>query len=154
MSIRAIYSPHGGAIKFLLLLFPSNRFLATFPLNFLKGGYMEAIVLIGIYFVPTIIAAIRQHHNGIPIFLVNILLGWTFIGWVVALIWSCTAVQPQLQKPTQAATAPPPSSSSQKASGSDSSSSCPYCFGQVDPRAQKCPHCAEWITGNTGKPIT
>jgi len=147
-----MYQTPGGNDQFLLYLFPSNRFFATFPLNFLKGGYMEAIVPLILYFIPTVIAAIRQHHNGIPIFLVNILLGWTVVGWIVALIWSCTAVQPQLQKSPQTATAPP-SPSSQKASGSGSSSSCPYCFGQVDPRAQKCPHCAEWITGGTGKSL-
>jgi hypothetical protein len=27
----------------------------------------------------------------LPIFVLNILLGWTFLGWVVALVWSFTA---------------------------------------------------------------
>ena len=34
---------------------------------------------------------LRRHNNKIPILIVNILLGWTFIGWVVALIWSFTS---------------------------------------------------------------
>lgn len=54
---------------------------------------MEVIVLTGlIYFLPTVIALLRGHHNGFAIFLTNLLLGWTAIGWIVALIWSFTAI--------------------------------------------------------------
>ncbi|MFS2317781.1 superinfection immunity protein [Maricaulis sp. D1M11] len=42
-------------------------------------------------FLPTLIALIRGHHNTFAIFLTNLLLGWTGIGWIVALIWSFTA---------------------------------------------------------------
>lgn len=44
-----------------------------------------------VYFLPTVIALARGHHNGFAIFLTNLLLGWTLIGWVIALIWSVTA---------------------------------------------------------------
>lgn len=55
---------------------------------------MEILVLLLVgHFLPTIIAVARGHHNGFAIFLTNLLLGWTVIGWVVALIWSTTAVQ-------------------------------------------------------------
>jgi hypothetical protein len=37
---------------------------------------------------PTIIAAVRRAKNLLAIFLVNLLTGWTFIGWVIALVWS------------------------------------------------------------------
>jgi len=43
-----------------------------------------------IYLLPWIIAAVRNHANLAPIALVNILLGWTLLGWIVALIWSAT----------------------------------------------------------------
>jgi hypothetical protein len=46
------------------------------------------IIGIAIYFIPTFIAASRQHKNTLAIVLVNILTGWTFIGWIVALVWS------------------------------------------------------------------
>jgi hypothetical protein len=53
---------------------------------------MEFILVTAlIYFLPTIIALARGHHNGFAIFLTNLLLGWTLIGWVIALIWSVTA---------------------------------------------------------------
>jgi hypothetical protein len=52
---------------------------------------MDILILLAVlHFVPTLIALARGHHNGFAIFLTNLLLGWTVIGWVVALIWSCT----------------------------------------------------------------
>lgn len=51
---------------------------------------MEAIAIIIVYFVPWIIAASRKHNNVSAIALVNFLLGWTAIGWIVALIWAAT----------------------------------------------------------------
>ncbi len=43
-----------------------------------------------IYFLPTIIALARGHLSALAIFFLNLFLGWTLIGWIVALIWSCT----------------------------------------------------------------
>ncbi|MCZ6557290.1 MAG: superinfection immunity protein [SAR324 cluster bacterium] len=40
------------------------------------------------YFIPTIIASTRNHHNTRAIMALNILLGWTLVGWTVALVWS------------------------------------------------------------------
>lgn len=45
------------------------------------------------YFIPTIIALIRNHESGVAILVVNALLGWTLVGWVVALAWSVKAQQ-------------------------------------------------------------
>lgn len=41
-----------------------------------------------LYFIPTIVAEMRGHNNANPIFLTNLFLGWTVIGWISALIWS------------------------------------------------------------------
>lgn len=51
-----------------------------------------AIVGLVAYFVPTIIAVIRNHPNIIAIMVVNLLLGWICIGWIVALVWALTAI--------------------------------------------------------------
>ncbi len=44
--------------------------------------------IIVLYFLPTIIATTRKHSNAVSIFVLNLFLGWTFLGWVIALIWS------------------------------------------------------------------
>jgi hypothetical protein len=41
-----------------------------------------------IYFAPTIIAAVRHHPETDEIFVVNLLLGWTVILWLITLVWS------------------------------------------------------------------
>jgi len=40
------------------------------------------------YFLPTIIAFARSKRDSTSIFVLNFLLGWTAIGWVVALVWA------------------------------------------------------------------
>ena len=52
------------------------------------GGTVIMLVLMFLYLVPTLIAAARHTQNRIAIFNLNLLLGWTLIGWVVALFWS------------------------------------------------------------------
>ena len=52
---------------------------------------MAIYIVLSVYFLPTIVCAIRRHHNTLAIFVLNIFLGWTFVGWVVAMVWSCTA---------------------------------------------------------------
>jgi hypothetical protein len=50
-------------------------------------------VAAALYFLPWLIALLRGHHNAAAIFMLNLLLGWTGLGWVVALVWSMTSVQ-------------------------------------------------------------
>ena len=45
------------------------------------------------YFLPALLATGRKHHQNGAIFTLNLLLGWTFLGWVAALVWAMTAVQ-------------------------------------------------------------
>ena len=54
-----------------------------------------AVVVAIAYFVPTIVAVVRKHHWIPRIFVVNALLGWTVIGWIIALIWACAAEERQ-----------------------------------------------------------
>ncbi len=43
-----------------------------------------------IYLIPTIICVTTNHQNKAAIIALNILGGWTFIEWVVALVWALT----------------------------------------------------------------
>ena len=47
------------------------------------------ILSVLLYFLPTLIA--RDKPDLVAIFLLNLLLGWTVIGWFVALIWASAA---------------------------------------------------------------
>jgi hypothetical protein len=56
------------------------------------GDVMEYLILglvvLTIYMIPTIVANKRGHPQVVAICALNILLGWTFLGWVVALVWA------------------------------------------------------------------
>lgn len=54
---------------------------------------MGVLLFIGavVYLIPAIVASQRKHQNATPICLVNILLGWSVLGWIVALIWATTS---------------------------------------------------------------
>lgn len=54
----------------------------------MNEGVIYILIIIGIYFLPTIIGVVRGHPSGGGIFALNLFLGITFIGWVGALIWS------------------------------------------------------------------
>jgi threonine/homoserine/homoserine lactone efflux protein len=45
-----------------------------------------AVVLV--YFVPTLVADYRKHKSKSAIIAVNLLLGWTIVGWLWAFIWA------------------------------------------------------------------
>jgi len=56
--------------------------------NFTILELLLVVLISAIYFLPTLIAFLRQHKNSLAIFLLNLLLGWTVLGWVVSLVWS------------------------------------------------------------------
>ena len=46
------------------------------------------LIMAALYFLPTIIASSREHNTG-GVFIVNLILGWTLVGWAVALVMAC-----------------------------------------------------------------
>jgi T4 superinfection immunity protein/zinc ribbon protein len=86
--------------------------MLIFPLWFSPFFHFHPIfflVSLFLYFLPAFLA--RNKPNFTAILLVNLLLGWTFIGWIVALIWAlssdpqrpATAQQPAASAPQQTA---------------------------------------------------
>lgn len=49
---------------------------------------MALIVLLIVYFLPSIIASAKDRRNSKAIFLTNLLLGWTLVGWIAAMAWA------------------------------------------------------------------
>jgi len=57
-----------------------------FPLPWVFPFWLLGLAL---YLLPTIIVIARRKKKILGPILVNVLLGWTFVGWLVALIWAC-----------------------------------------------------------------
>ena len=52
-------------------------------------GLLLPMFLVALYFLPWMEAYRRGHSKVESIAVLNLLLGWTFIGWVIALVWAC-----------------------------------------------------------------
>lgn len=53
---------------------------------------MAGLLGVGLYFLPSLVAVARQTHNRTGIFIFNLLLGWTGIGWIIAMLMAvCSA---------------------------------------------------------------
>ena len=63
--------------------------LAFFFFPFFGFGFV-------MYFLPTIIALARNKRDIAAILLLNFFLGWSVIGWVVALIWAVKTDAPMM----------------------------------------------------------
>lgn len=53
------------------------------------------LFLLILYIIPGIVAFARDHHNRAAILALNLLLGWTLIGWIAAFVWSLTNRTPK-----------------------------------------------------------
>lgn len=56
--------------------------------------HLGGLFFLGLYLLPTIIAFGRHLYCRGGIAVLNIFLGWTFFGWIAALIWAITAPDP------------------------------------------------------------
>lgn len=91
--------------------------------------------VVALYFFPTIVAFREKHPRATPILALDLLLGWTAIGWVVSLIWA-------LSPPQNAASAARSSSTPQaKWEPEPTMRKCPFCAEGVRAEAIKCKHC-------------
>jgi len=46
------------------------------------------IIVIALYLLPTLIASARDHVSRRRIGILNLLFGWTLIGWILLFLWA------------------------------------------------------------------
>jgi hypothetical protein len=54
---------------------------------------MEALIVLTLYLIPALVAYNRHHPSAGAILVLNLLLGWTVLGWIMSLVWASTAVK-------------------------------------------------------------
>jgi len=94
-----------------------------------------------LYFLPTYEAWARKHPNLTSIALINLLVGWSLVGWIIAIVWAHRKSEPisaprALHSETDMTLADP----------SRKTKTCPYCAEQVLETAIKCKHCGSDLT--------
>jgi hypothetical protein len=94
---RFLRAARRASLTFWWRLSPENRrAFKALPLIFIAIAAttlpLHTWILAGIgftYFAPTIAAAGRDHDSIDGIAVLNLFLGWTLIGWVIAMSWAC-----------------------------------------------------------------
>lgn len=97
-------------------------------------GFVFIAVAIYLYFIPAIYASRKNRRDTMPILVLNVLLGWTLVGWVVALVWAARDDSPAsvvVQSPTAL---------------DGDTRECPHCAETVKAAAKVCKHCHGVLT--------
>lgn len=102
-------------------------------MSWLGVFFTTFLIFVGfvIYFLPWLVARDRRHANVVSIFVLNLLLGWSLIGWVVALVWAFAKLS----------TVPPDDDHEHP-----QQRLCPYCAEPIAMAAIKCKHCGSDLT--------
>lgn len=76
-----------------------------------------------VYLLPTWVVCYRRHPSQLAIFALNLLAGWTVVGWLIAIIWSLSGAS------------------------SPRTIACPHCAEQIQPKAKICRFCGLPVKG-------
>ena len=134
-----------GAVSTIVMIMAGNG--SSLAVLGMLGLFFAGI---GLYFYPAITASAREHPNQTSIMVLNLLLGWTLVGWVVAMVWSVSAISAaQTRTPIENPPpwdAPKPQQPEAMASvKTPDEKACPFCAEMVKAAAVKCKHCGSEI---------
>ena len=98
-----------------------------------------SVVIIFIYFIPSIVARNRRHAQISAIFWLNFFTGWSFVGWVASLIWALT--NPSVVSDRPIGTRDHYISAQSNSDMSSTEKICPMCAETVKAAAFICRYC-------------
>ena len=131
------------AIRFivLVLLVSLSWRLVDSPVHELNStgrfiAYSFFIFAPMLYLLPTYEAWRKKHANLTAIAIINVFLGWSLVGWVVAVVWAFKKPEPAL------VTSP----SVEIATPSRGVKNCPFCAEEILAAAVKCKHCGSNVS--------
>lgn len=109
------------------------------------AAFLAVCLSLALYVLPAFVAYQRDHQSKGAILALDVLLGWTALGWIVALVWALTDTARRVEIATEAAPAAPARKPSRDtvfaASPSEWTAECPACRSRVHPEAMICPSC-------------
>lgn len=119
------------------------------------AGILGVLFILGIYLIPTFVAATRKVPNAGSVFVINLLLGWTLIGWVVALAMAARSTPPPpvhqtFTSPPVGSAIPPRPEASTPVRGA-ALAYCPQCGTKAIPGHRFCGSCGASLAVEASK---
>ena len=105
------------------------------------SGLLIIVAVILIYFVPSFVAFGRERNGGAIV--LNLFLGWTLVGWVVALAWAASLPRKEVSPAPNDPGAPSSETVGQQ------TVLCPFCAEEIKPAAIVCKHCGRDLPKRT-----
>jgi len=102
------------------------------------GALMFIVVVLGLYATPWIVAALRKAPHVGVVAVINVFLGWTVIGWFVALAMAFRPRPSKLAADDETAGAP---GAEPLPASALMVRECPHCEQQMPREARACTHC-------------
>ena len=111
-------------------------------------------IAIVVYFIPSIVAYARGARNFLAIFLLNLFLGWSLLGWVGSLIWALLDEKKdyvRVQIPYTAPLIGPQTAAPQSPAAATTGAAgparafCSHCGQAVSPDDHFCGHCGHTL---------
>lgn len=132
-------------IRILIAIFlPLSLWSMTFVAS-QKFFWLLGPVALATYLIPTIEAVIRKSPDALAIGALNIFLGWTFLGWVIALVWSLRSKEDRSVKPKATASGPYSRDVKPSEQRSKPAAYVPTLPDTKKPEMKQCQFCAEEI---------
>lgn len=110
------------------------------------GGLLLIAAGAALYLLPAAVAIFRAHHNLPALVALNLLLGWTLVGWVAALVWA-------LARPVEFRPAANPAAPAPKLPD-DGRQPCPRCAEPILRAARVCRFCGAELATAWATPTT
>lgn len=95
------------------------------------SGFLIFLLALPIYFIPSFVAYSRDIPSRAGVLITNAFFGWTFLGWIIALIWAFSGEE-----------------RNETSKINTKLTECPDCGNKVSKKADSCPECGRPFESN------